>query len=339
MSLQLAKSEPSLARDSPARSGVLDQPEGIKVLMPYDGSESAEMALEDLKRAGLPHALDAMVAVTSVLLPLSPYEITRAVSARRMKVLSAGAASFAPALREHEEQRILSLEAVRRISSIFPRARVNTEAMQDTATVANEVLRKAKHWGAELIVVGANSSPSPNITDYAGPVLKLVREANCSVRISRSAKPVGNSPIRNIICTDGSASAVNVVEAVGNRVWPAGSEIRLVAVRKYGPRDSTRDSETMAMLDRAAQELRSKSLKVSIAIREGKPHDVLLQEAREFAPDCLFIDSHLGSLDTYERTEGRTLGKAAEALVLGANCSVEVVRTNIFNGPFAKPAA
>ena len=74
------------------------QDKSIKVLIPYDGSESGEMALDDLRRAGLPQALDTIVAVINVWLPLSPYEITRAVSARRMKVLIAGASSFAPAL-------------------------------------------------------------------------------------------------------------------------------------------------------------------------------------------------------------------------------------------------
>lgn len=97
MSLQIAKNEQSFAKSSHAMSDAQDQDKSIKVLIPYDGSESAEMALDDLRRAGLPQALDAIVAVTNVWLPLSPYEITRAVSARRMMVLTAGASSFAPA--------------------------------------------------------------------------------------------------------------------------------------------------------------------------------------------------------------------------------------------------
>jgi hypothetical protein len=99
MLLKIAKNEPS--RAMPAMSAVQAPEKSIKVLIPYDGSESAEMALDDLRRAGLPQALDALVAVTNVWLPLSPYEITRAVSARRMRVLTAGAASFVPALRDH----------------------------------------------------------------------------------------------------------------------------------------------------------------------------------------------------------------------------------------------
>lgn len=339
MSLQIAKNEQSFARLSHAMYDAQDQDKGIKVLIPYDGSESAETALDDLRRAGLPQALDAIVAVTNVWLPLSPYEITRAVSARRMKVLTAGASSFAPALRDHEEQRVLSLEAEARISSIFPSGTVRAEAMQDTATVANEILRKAKQWGAELIIVGSQTSPSPSITDYAGPALKVAREAHCSVRIARPSDRKDDSPIRIIIGVDGSTSAADVVDAVADRVWPHGSETRMVVVRKDGPRDPKRDTETTVTLDAAAQILRAKGLSVSIAIRDGKPQDVLLQEAREIAADCIFIDSRGLSRELDEGYDRPGLGKAAAALVLGAHCSVEVVRAKNFGGPYLKPAA
>jgi nucleotide-binding universal stress UspA family protein len=267
---------------------------------------------------------------------LSPYEITRAVSARRMSVLTAGASSFAPALRDHEEQRVLSLEAKRRISSIFPLGTVKAEAMQDTATLANEILRKAKQWGAELIIVGSNTSPSPHITDYAGPALKIAREAHCSVRIARESDRKDDSPIRIIIGVDGSTSAADVVDAVADRVWPRASETRLVAVRKDGPRDPRKDAETTVTLDAAAQTLRAKGLTVSIATRDGQPQDVLLNEAREFAADCIFIGlSH----ELNEAHDRPGLGKAAAALVLGAYCSVEIVRAKNFGGPYLKPAA
>jgi nucleotide-binding universal stress UspA family protein len=335
MSLQLAKNEQSLPRPSHVTSGAQDK--SIKVLIPYDGSESAEMALEDLRRAGLPLALDAILAVTNVWLPLSPYEITRAVSARRMRVLTAGASSFAPALKDHEEQRVLSLDAERRLSSIFPSSKVRAEAMQDTATVANEVVRKAKQWGAELIIVGSNTSPSPQITDYAGPALKVAEKAHCSVRIARKSDRKDESPIRNIIGVDGSILAAGVVDAVADRVWPKATEARLVVVRRHGLRDPRRDDETTVTLDAAAQALRAQGLTVSTAIRNGKPQDVLLHEAREFAADCVFIDACGFSHELNGDRPG--LSKAAAALALGAHCSVEVVRAKNFGGQYLKPAA
>ena len=331
MSLQITKSEQTFA--GPAHIG---SSERLKVLIPYDGSENTEVALGDLSRAGLPQSLNAIVAVTNVWLPMSHYEISRAVSARRMRVLNAGTSSFVPALRDYEEQRVLSFEAERRIRSIFPSGTVKAEAMHDTAVIANESLRKAKQWGTELIIVGSNTSPSPHITDYAGPALRVAREAHCSVRIARASARVpvqkDEAPVRIIIAVDGLDPAT-VVQAVADRVWPPSSDVRLVTVLQSGPR---KDSET-TLMSQPAEELRAKGLTVSIATRDGEPADVLLQEAREFAADCIFIDSRGLTRDL---NDGTDLGKAAAGLILGAHCSVEVVRTKNFGGPYLlKPAA
>ena len=291
MSLQIAKNEQIFQR-SPAGSVALSHNRGIKVLVPYDGSENGETALDDLRMAGLPQELDVLVAVTNVWLPLSPYEITRAVNARRMMVLTAGVSSFAPALRDYEEQQVLLQAGERRIRSNFPSANVRAEAMQDTALVAQEILRKAKTWGAELIIVGSKTSPSPQITDYVGPAVKVAREAHCSVRIARASARRADSSTRIILGVDGSGSVPPVVRAVADRVWPQGSEARIVAVRKAGPRDPNKDSETMRVLTQAAEELRTTGLRVSTAIVDGQAQEALLQEAREFSADCIFIDSH-----------------------------------------------
>jgi nucleotide-binding universal stress UspA family protein len=85
--------------------------------------------------------------------------------------------------------------------------------------------------------------------------------------------------------------------------------------------------------------LRAKGLTVSIVIRDGKAQDVLLHEAREFAADCIFIDSHGLSDELDGAYDRRELGKAAKALALGAHCSVEVVRAKKVGGPYLKPAA
>src|SRR5687768_15850408 len=258
MSLQIAKNEQSFAQPGQAVWKARDQNKTIKVLIPYDGSENAEAAFDDMRRAGLPQTLDALVAVTNVCLPLSPYEITRAVAARRRMVLTAGACSFAPALRDCEEQRVLSFEAVRRFRSIFPLGVVKTEAMQDGVTIAKEILRSAKTWRAELIIVGAKRSPSGHITDYAGPALRVAQDAHCSVRIARPSDRKGDAPIHIMIGVDEPDSAARIVQEVAARFWPAGSKARIVAVRKTGPRDRLRDSEAAIKLERLADKLRAK---------------------------------------------------------------------------------
>ena len=336
MALQLRKNEELLERSSPAFA--LNQDRRLKVMVPYDGSESAAAALDDLMRAGLPREIDILVAVSDVWLPLSPYEITRAVNARRMMLLTSGLSSFAPALRDSEEQRVLSLEADRRIRSIFSAAEIRTEAMQEMAPVASEILRKAKSWGAELIILGSKTSPSPYITDYAGPTLRVAQDAHCSVRIARESDRKADCPINIMIGVDESDSTAMAVQAVADRRWPAGSKASVVAVRKSGPRDPAKDSETALGLERLGDELRAIGLEASIVIRYGEPKDVLLQEARDRSVDCIFIDSRGLGQEPGDGFDRRGLSKVGEALVLGADCSVEVVRSQGVTN-HGKPAA
>ena len=339
MSLPLIRIKHSLD-PVPHKIAAAQEPDkSIKVMIPYDGSDSAEAALGDLERAGLSRDLEAVVAVTDVWLPLSPYEITRAVNSRRMRVLNAGATSFAAALKSYEEQRVLSLEAERRIRSMFPAATVSTETVQDTAAVAHEILRKAKQCGAELIIVGSKGGPSPQITDYAGPAIDIARKAECSVRIARTTNRKNDSPVRMIIGLDGSVSDDHVVNAVAQRSWHDGDKANIFAVRKHGPSGGTdNNDDTNVVLQRIADELRAKGLAVDTAIRSGKPEEILLREARELAADCIFIESRTFSGASHE---GRKTGlsRVAEAVALGAQCSVEIVRMKNFADGYMKPAA
>lgn len=337
MSLQLTRNEQSLERSSSAIPSSAFKDQKLKVFIPYDGSESSDTALDNLRRAGLPQGLEALVAVTQVWLPLSPYEITHAVSARRIKLLTSGYCSFAPALREYEEQRVLSLEADRRIRAIFPSGTVKTEVMQEMA-VAGEILRKVKSWGAELIILGAKSSPSPQITDYAGPALRVARDAPCSIRIARASDRNGDAPVQILIGADESDSTDLLVQAVAERFWPVGSKASLVAVRKGGPRDPGGQSETGLSLEKQADRLRATGLEVSIGVKDGQPVDVLLREARDLSADCIFIESRgLGHRQS-NGSDHRGLGKTVEAILLGADCSVEIVRSKNLMGHL-QPAA
>ncbi|HKU73614.1 MAG TPA: universal stress protein [Pyrinomonadaceae bacterium] len=325
MSLQIMRNEQSLDHSSRALPTSALKTGKLKVFIPYDGSESSDTALDSLKRAGLPQRIEALVAVTQVWLPWSPYEITHAVSARRMKLLTSGVSSFVPALREHEEQRVLSLEADRRIRSIFPLGTVRTEVMQEME-VASEILRKVKSWGAELIILGAKTSPSLQITDYVGRALRVARDAPCSVRIARASDGKDDGPVQILIGVDESDSTDRVVQEVAERFWPIGSKASLVAVRKSGARDAGAQSETGLALERQADRLRATGLEVSIGIKDGQPEDVLLREARDISADCIFIESH-------------GLGKGVEAILLGAHCSVEIVRSKNLTGEYLQPAA
>jgi nucleotide-binding universal stress UspA family protein len=331
MVAQIAKTE----RKHATAPGMSSPEKKLRVLIPYDGSETAEATLKDLSRAGLPRELDALIAVTQVWLPSSPYEITSAVSARRMKLLTSGFSSYVPALQDHEEQRVLSLEAERRLRSMFPEGRVKTEAIQDTAAMAQAILERAKRWGAELIILGSKAHPSAQISDHAGPALRVAQDAHCSVRIARPSDRKADSPKKIVIFVDESSSSDDVVNAVGERIWPTGTVANIVMTRKPGPRHVTRDAEAAQVLHTWADRLRAKSLEVSVDIVDGQPEEVLLRKTQDASVVCVFVDPHHGEGDV----DASGLGAGVRALILAAQCSVEVVRANSSNDQYLKPAA
>src|ERR1043165_3651896 len=143
-------------------------------------------------------------------------------------------------MRDSDEQRGLSRAAATRIRSMFPPANVTTEAIQESTSLMSDVGQKAKSYGAELIVLGAQLSPSPDITDYAGPALSVARAAHCSVRIARPSQRNGHSPIHIVIGLDGTQSMERVIEAVSERVWPVGTEVDVVVIGERRARDPLR---------------------------------------------------------------------------------------------------
>src|ERR1044072_7610134 len=161
---------------------------------------------------------------------------------------------------------------------MFPKGRVKTEAIEDTAAVVQAILRKAKRWGAELIILGSKTSPSALISDYAGPALQVAQDAHCSVRIARPADRRNDAAIQIVICVDESSSSHDVVNAIGQRIWPTGTIANLVMTRKPVPRHVTRDGEVAEVIDSLADTLRSKGLKVSVEIVDGQSKEVLLQK-------------------------------------------------------------
>jgi nucleotide-binding universal stress UspA family protein len=218
---------------------------------------------------------------------------------------------------------------------MFPKGRVKTEAIQDTAAVVQAILREAERWGAELIILGSQTSPSSLITDYAGPALRVAHDAHCSVRIARPSNRKPDAATQIVICVDESSSSEGVVNAVAERIWPTGTIANLVMTRKPVPRLATRDAGAAQVLDTWADTLRAKGLEVSVEIVDSHPGEVLLQKSQESSVDCIFVDRYHGEGDV----DASGLSAGAKALILGAQCSVEVVRANSSNDRYLKPAA
>src|SRR6185369_16127799 len=128
----------------------------MKILIGHDGSQSADAALVDLKRAGLPEEAEALVvSVADVMMvpATSAYELAGdALMSRRV---SSGLVQA-----QRQTARVLNdakdfAEGARdRVRSYFPHWNVRAETL--AGSPASELISKANEWGPDLIVVGSH---------------------------------------------------------------------------------------------------------------------------------------------------------------------------------------
>lgn len=299
----------------------------MKILVGYDGSPSADRALIDLRRAGLPREADALVVtVADVLLApeAAPYEFAvHALSSRRL----------ASGLLHAERQSARVLEAAKelatvardRVQAYFPRWNVRAEALAGNASY--ELMAKADEWEPDLVVVGSHGRSFVSRIVLGSVSKKLVTDSHHSVRVTRGEiEKDPRKPPRLIVGVNGSSEAEQAVRAVGNRVWPAGTQVRLIAVDDgISAMIRVHDEAAVAaqkMMEWAAQGLNVIGLDASVVNLKGDPKRVILQEAQEWGADAIFVGGRRfsGALESFR------LGSVASALVTKAHCSVEVVR-------------
>ncbi len=314
----------------------------MKVLIAYDGSSYADAALDDLRRAGLPREVEALV-VTVGDVPMTPppsrYEtyMLALTSQRATSVLAPVREQVSQALGEAQG---LAAEASRRVWSCFPDWKVRAEAL--VGTPSRELIQKADQWEADLIVVGSQGRSALGRLFLGSVSKKVATEARCSVRVARRGVEKGDdAPPRIIIGVDGSPEAERAIRAVGGRAWPDETEVRIITVddgvsptRVAGivpiaAAMITGCNEEVAvkartMVEWAAEELRAIGLEVSVAIEEGDPRRILVEEARKWGADCIFV----GPRRFNSAFEWVRLGSVSTALVTNAPCSVEVVRSD-----------
>jgi nucleotide-binding universal stress UspA family protein len=291
----------------------------MKILIAYDGSIYANAAIDDLQWAGLP--LDAQAIVISVV-------EEHMSSPRNSGLIEADFGSDWIARAERWEE-----EACNRLSRYFPQWDIQLETRWGSPAVA--VLEKARNWPADLVVLGTHGR-STLVRAVLGSVsLKLVHEALCSVRVGRASKHDG--PIRVLVGNDGSSSANAAVKEVCSRTWPAGTEVRVSAIHEVlaglhserivvGPglysemNENARDRLSPAA-EFSGDQLRKAGLAVSSTVEEGDPKKCLVNEARTWNADAIFVGARgLG------RMERLLLGSVSSAVVAHAPCTVEVVR-------------
>jgi nucleotide-binding universal stress UspA family protein len=309
----------------------------MKVLIAYDGSECADAALEDLKRAGLPRAAEALVlSVADVFVP--PPADEPVADTFPFHVPGGVRRAHEHAARELEAARSMAARAADRVKTAFPGWRVSHEAQADSPAWA--VVVKADQWRPDLLVVGAHGHTVAGGRLILGSVSqRVLYEASCSVRVARDGKRKAvDAPLRIVVGVDGSAGAEAAVERVAARAWPAGSEVRLVSVLdafmsvkpeqdapsvlRWVDAEDEKDWEWVRQVfESSAEKLRRSGLRASVELRKGNPKEVIVREAEEWSADCVFLGAK-----GMRGVERLLLGSVSAAVAARAHCSVEVVR-------------
>ena len=311
-----------------------------KLLIAYDGSGYADAALDDLRQAGLPREAEALiVTVSDALMPTSSTvaEIAGpALTSRR--VTSAIAVAKEQATRLLVEARGFAERARRRVLADFPDWEVRTRVLEGSPSW--ELLKEVERRQPDLVVVGSQGRSALGRFFLGSVSKKLAAESPSSVRVvRRTAEKSYGEPPRIMIGVDGSIGAERAVRSVGRRVWPEGTEVRVVTVDEgispamiahilpttavaVSGRNEEESLKARRMVEWAERELSAIGLQVSVADVQGDPRAVLIEEALKWEADSIFV----GSYGLHHPDEESGLGSVATGLVTNAPCSVEVVR-------------
>lgn len=299
----------------------------MKLLIGHDGSDCANTAIDDLRRAGLPAEAEACVmTVADVWLPAA--EAAEVIGPAPV-LHPAIAAARERAAQAVEEANALSQDGAARVRACFPGWTVTAEAVGDSPYWA--LIKRADHWRPDLLVVGSHGRSAVGRAVMGSVAQKAVQHAQCSVRIGRSHSAIGEGKaIRIIVGVDGSSEATAAVGVVAGRNWPTGSEATVLAAADlrmatavtglFPPVDDAVTGARRAV-DRAVEELRSAGLAATGVLREGDPKRALVAAAEEWGADCIFVGAHgLGRLDRF------LIGSVSSSVTARAHCSVEVIR-------------
>jgi len=149
-----------------------------------------------------------------------------------------------------------------------------------------------------------------------------------------------------LLAVDGSEPSDAAVQAVSERLWPAGTLVRVLSAVQTVMPPATNLWYEAGGVDRFQEELTSyaeevttcaarlleaKGLAAETAVRHGDPRSVIVDEAEEWDADLIVVGSH-----GYTGLKRLLLGSVAQSVVSHAPCSVEVVRVKAPGEPQAK---
>ncbi len=301
----------------------------MKILLGYDGSVYADAAIEDLKCAGLPNNLEALVLCVADGKKHPHVDVT--MESPVLGSWQEGA----------DEAEALARRAADRIRGYFPGWQVLMESSWGSA--ASAILEAAGWWRPDLIVTGSHGRSGFSRVRLGSVSAALAHEAACAVRVVRGNRPPKDSPPRIVVGVDGSVESAAAIRAVARRSWPDRTEAYIVSVvETLEPTASVVVANTYAheqafglirgadehertRLENAAEDsanaLRQAGLSVTWVVVDGDPRQLIPREAERVNADMIFVGARgLG------RIERLLLGSVSSHILEHSSCTVEVVR-------------
>lgn len=329
----------------------------MRILIPHDGTKAADNALDELQRAGIGLADDVLVVITDVFLPESTEEFFRAQKERRMNLERSGICSFVPARMQFEDEKFLTLQIRRSLSSRFPGSNIKIEALRGSSLTSSEILEKAAAWNADLIILGSQESDTnaPN-GGYGSGLRRIAAEAGCSVRIARGSRLVSENLQNRIVAVlDGSRSDRKVIEAITGRRWSEGGDVRLVQVESNTgfERNNSNVKQVEPEFSNAAppepgnvtlkdkvKMLEAAGLNVSpVVLKVNDPALSLDREITEWNPDWVFAADSGSSGGIKNSRQTNNSNRRAEMFMKHLESSIEIVRSALKTQNTSKPKA
>src|SRR6266542_3726969 len=151
--------------------------EPMRILIGYDGSECADAAIDDLRRAGLPKEAVAIVfsVVENWSLWSSGFELTEDMD-------------------ELIQVQATARRGAARVKSLMPEWEVKSK--MGVGSPASAIIEKSEAWNPDFIVVGSHGRTAAGRFFFGSASLKLAHEAHCTVRIARARR---EEPVRPVL--------------------------------------------------------------------------------------------------------------------------------------------
>ncbi len=289
----------------------------MKILIAYDGLTESNAILSQLKDMGITSPTEVLlIAVVELWL------FSNSVDAEYVEICQLSMSQMEKGANEAKEK----------LQKDFPEWKVNYKV--EIGSPAQQILSIAEEWKPDLILIGSRSRSEVNRFLFGSVSQKVVTEAHCSVRVTRSQEEVSEHT-RLVIGLDGSASSNAALEALASRNWKPETEVKLISAiglantSGFGAKKDKKLAEAFQDLFHKAEELHKQAtakltplgLKVFSIIKEGDPKQILIKEAEDWNADTIFLGSR--GLTRFKRL---WLGSVSTAVVSRAHCSVEVVR-------------